>query len=177
MCIYIFVYRHAEVAGEMGIGETPAADIGHEIGFAAREGRGVAGVDGGDGGGIRGVAGDGVQGGGGGGVGNEGVVVVGEVEEVLHDENVGGCCTATGGLVVGGVSLFGHELCAKTVLVIEFWSFHFVSFCWVLSVSFGVRGTRAGELVKKNTEREELCETLWFCEEERERRRDCVSVC
>lgn len=65
----------------MAIGEIPATNIRDGIGVGAREGGGVAAVnDGGDGGR---VGRDGVEG----GVGDDNVVV-GEVQEVLHNEVV-----------------------------------------------------------------------------------------
>lgn len=54
-----------------------------EFGVAAGEGRGIAAIDGVNENGR--IGGEGVEG----RVGDEGVVVVGEVEEVLHDEMVG----------------------------------------------------------------------------------------
>ena len=70
------MYRHGEVTGEMGVG-------GEEIGVG---GGGIGGC----GGRVGGAAGEGVEGGGGGVVGDDrSSVVVGEVEEFLHDEMVG----------------------------------------------------------------------------------------
>ena len=103
---YVFIYRNAELAGELAVGEIPAADVIEEIGLAAGEVGGITAADDGDGGGIRGITSDGVEG----GVGDDGVLV-GEVEELFYDEMVAG---AGDGLVVGGVlALLGDQLRAK----------------------------------------------------------------
>lgn len=66
----------------MAVGQILATDIRDGIGVGAREGGGVAAVDGGGDGGR--VSSDGVKG----GIGDDNVIV-GEVQEVLHDEVVG----------------------------------------------------------------------------------------
>lgn len=103
--LYCMGYRHAKVATEVNVSKTVGPNIAVKVGLTTRERGGIAAINHGYRRRVGGVASDGIE-------GNcavcyNGIVLVGEVQKLLHDEMV---TSSTTGLRIQRMMLFICEL-------------------------------------------------------------------